>query len=86
MMGVIPFEYLPGETAETLGLTGLESYSFDFPEEPAINQMIDVTAKGEKTVQFQVKLRFDSEADITYWKNQGILPLVINKKMEKEQA
>lgn len=86
MMGVIPFEYLPGETAETLGLTGLESYSFDFPEEPAINQMIDVTAKGEKNVQFQVKLRFDSEADITYWKNQGILPLVINKKMEKEQA
>ena len=86
MMGVIPFEYLPGETAESLGLTGLESYSFDFPTEPAINQIIDVTASGEKDILFQAKLRFDSEADIAYWKNQGILPLVINKKMQKEQA
>lgn len=86
MMGVIPFEYLPGETAESLGLTGLESYSFEFPTEPAINQIIDVTASGEKDIHFQAKLRFDSEADIAYWKNQGILPLVINKKMQKEQA
>lgn len=86
MMGVIPFEYLPGETADSLGLTGLESYSFDFPAEPKINQMVDVTAKGEIDIHFQAKLRFDSEADIAYWKNQGILPLVINKKMQKEQA
>lgn len=86
MMGVIPFEYLPGETADSLGLTGLESYSFKFPAEPAINQIIDVTAAGEKEIHFQAKLRFDSDADIAYWKNQGILPLVINKKMQKEQA
>lgn len=86
MMGVIPFEYLPGETADSLGLTGLESYSFDFPAEPTINQVVDVTAKGEIDTHFKAKLRFDSEADIAYWKNQGILPLVINKKMQKEQA
>lgn len=86
MMGVIPFEYLSGDTADSLGLTGLESYTFDFPAEPAIHQVINVTASGEKNVHFQAKLRFDSEADITYWKNQGILPLVINKKMQKEQA
>lgn len=86
MMGVIPFEYLAGESAETLGLNGLESYSFALPAEPEINQIIHVTAKGEKDIAFQVKLRFDSEADIAYWKNQGILPLVINKKMQKEQA
>lgn len=86
MMGVIPFEYLPGESAESLGLTGLETYTFDFPTEPVINQLIAVTAKGENEQHFQVKLRFDSEADIAYWKNKGILPLVINKKMQKEQA
>lgn len=86
MMGVIPFEYLPGQTADSLGLTGQERYSFVFPEEPAINQLIDVIALGETDIHFQVKLRFDSAADITYWKNQGILPLVIHKKMQKEQA
>ncbi|EOI56207.1 aconitate hydratase AcnA [Enterococcus gilvus] len=86
MMGVIPFEYLPGESAESLGLTGLETYTFDFPTEPVINQLIAVTAKGENEQHFQVKLRFDSEADIAYWKNKDILSLVINKKMQKEQA
>lgn len=86
MMGVIPFEYLPGQTADSLGLTGQKRYSFVFPEEPAINQLIDVIALGETDTHFQVKLRFDSAADITYWKNQGILPLVIHKKMQKEQA
>ncbi|MDT2758191.1 aconitate hydratase AcnA [Enterococcus xiangfangensis] len=86
MMGVVPFEYLSGETAQTLGLTGIENYSFDFPSEPYINQVIDVTAQGKQTTHFKVKLRFDSEADIAYWKNQGILPLVIHKKIRKEQA
>ena len=86
MMGVIPFEYLLGQTADSLGLTGQERYSFVFPEEPAINQLIDVIAVGDTKIHFQVKLRFDSVADISYWKNQGILPLVIHKKMQKEQV
>ncbi|MEG1504153.1 MAG: aconitate hydratase AcnA [Enterococcus sp.] len=84
MMGVVPFEYLPGQTADSLGLTGFEIFSFDFPAEPTINQLITVTVQGEKETSFQVKLRFDSDADIIYWKNQGILPLVIRKKMNAE--
>lgn len=31
-MGVIPLEYLPGETADSLGLTGRERYTIDIPE------------------------------------------------------
>lgn len=31
-MGVIPLEYLPGETADTLGLTGRERYTINIPE------------------------------------------------------
>ena len=66
MMGVIPFEYLLGQTADSLGLTGQERYSFVFPEEPAINQLIDVIAVGDTEIHFQVKLRFDSVPDISY--------------------
>lgn len=84
MMGVVPFEYLAGETAETLGLTGKEQLSFELPENPTINQLITVQVTGAKNFDFQVKLRFDSQADIDYWKNQGILPLVIRKKMQEE--
>lgn len=86
MMGVIPLEYLPGESAESLGLTGQERFTIELPPEPAINQRVTILVQGEETRKFQAKLRFDSKADITYWKNQGILPLVIHKKMQKEQT
>uniref|UniRef100_A0A7M4G0V5 Cytoplasmic aconitate hydratase n=1 Tax=Crocodylus porosus TaxID=8502 RepID=A0A7M4G0V5_CROPO len=43
-MGVIPLQYLPGENAETLGLTGRERYTIIIPEElkPRMNVQIQV--------------------------------------------
>lgn len=84
MMGIVPLEYLAGETAETLGLDGTETFTIDMPEEPVINQLVTVTAEKDSPITFQAKLRFDSQADVDYWKNQGILPLVIRKKMSEE--
>ncbi len=83
MMGVIPLEYLAGETAETIGLDGSESFFVALPEEPQVGQTIDVTAKGQdgSAITFQTRLRFDAPADIRYWKHQGILPMVIRKKV-----
>ncbi|GFH40857.1 aconitate hydratase AcnA [Pseudolactococcus insecticola] len=78
MMGLIPLQFLAGESAESLGLTGFETYSFDFPEKPEIGQNITVHA-DEKT--FQTKLRFDSQADLEYYENGGILQMVIRKKV-----
>ncbi len=84
MMGIVPLEYLEGETAETLGLDGTETFSIDMPTEPEINQLVTVTAEKDTPITFQAKLRFDSEADVEYWENQGILQLVIRKKMNEE--
>jgi len=83
MMGVIPLEYLAGETAETIGLDGSESFFVALPEEPQVGQTIDVTAKRQdgSAITFQTRLRFDAPADIRYWKHQGILPMVIRKKV-----
>lgn len=43
-MGVIPLQYLPGEDAESLGLTGRERYTIVIPEElaPRMNVQIKV--------------------------------------------
>ena len=82
MMGILPLEYLPGENADSLHLTGAESFTIELPTEPAINQLVTVKIDGGART-FQVKLRFDSASDISYWKNQGILPLVIRKKMSE---
>ncbi|MDN6207836.1 MAG: aconitate hydratase AcnA, partial [Lactococcus sp.] len=78
MMGLIPLQFLVGESADSLGLTGFETYSFDFPEQPEIGQLITVHADDK---QFQVTLRFDSQADLGYYENGGILQMVIRKKV-----
>jgi len=83
MMGIVPLEYLNDDTAETYGLTGEETFTVKLPEEPQVQQLIEVVATrptGEE-VTFQTRLRFDAPADIRYWKHQGILPMVIRKKM-----
>lgn len=83
MMGVVPLEYLNGDTAESLGLIGEETFDIFLPEEPEVKQLIDVIAKKADgtEIRFTTRLRFDAPADIRYWKNQGILPMVIRKKM-----
>lgn len=41
-MGILPLEYLPGQSAETLGLTGKETYTILVPEDLQTGQIIDV--------------------------------------------
>ena len=77
MMGVLPLQFLDNENAETLGLSGYESFSIDLPENPKIHEKITVST-AEKN--FEVLLRFDSQADLDYYANDGIMPYVIRKK------
>ncbi|WP_404589844.1 aconitate hydratase AcnA [Enterococcus sp. UD-01] len=83
MMGVLPLQFLPGEDAESLGLTGTERFDIDIDETKGILDHVTVTAKkvtGE-TIQFETIVRFDSAVDITYYQHGGILPMVIRKKL-----
>lgn len=82
MMGVLPLQFLEGQTADSLGLTGLETYSIDLPEEVTVGQMVTVRAISEnETKEFQALARFDAEADIRYYRHGGILPMVVRKKL-----
>lgn len=55
MMGLIPLQFLTGETADSLGLTGFESFSLISLKKPEIGQLITVHA-DDKT--FQAKTTF----------------------------
>ena len=82
MMGVLPLQFLEGDTAESLGLTGYETYDINLSENPGIHDIVDVIAcdeSGEK--HFKAMVRFDADADIRYYKNGGILPMVVRKKL-----
>ncbi|XP_003966778.2 cytoplasmic aconitate hydratase [Takifugu rubripes] len=76
-MGVIPLEYLPGDTAESLGLTGRERYTILIPEKLTPRMVLQVQLDDGKT--FRVRMRFDTDVELTYFHNGGILNYMIRK-------
>ena len=82
-MGIIPLQYRDGETAESLGLTGLEKFSVVLPNsaddlKPRQNVTVKVD-NGETEKSFEAIMRFDTELELTYYKHGGILNYMIRK-------
>lgn len=83
MMGVVPLQFKDGQNADSLGLTGKETYNIDIPDKLTPDQDIKVTTtddKGNKK-EFTTKLRFDSEDDIGDYRFGGILNKVLDRKV-----
>ncbi|XP_066469378.1 cytoplasmic aconitate hydratase isoform X2 [Tiliqua scincoides] len=76
-MGVIPLQYLPGQDAESLGLTGRERYTIILPGVLVPGMNVQVKLDTGKT--FQVIMRFDTDVELTYFQNGGILNYMIRK-------
>uniref|UniRef100_A0A672NHQ8 aconitate hydratase n=1 Tax=Sinocyclocheilus grahami TaxID=75366 RepID=A0A672NHQ8_SINGR len=72
-MGIIPLEYLPGDSAESLGLSGRERYTVIIPPQITPRMNLD-TGKT-----FQAKMRFDTDVELTYFHHGGILNYMIRK-------
>jgi len=78
-MGILPLEYIKGENAETLGLTGKEIFNIHLTEKLYIGQIVEVSTNCGK--RFNVKARVDTEPEIEYYKDGGILIYVMKKLM-----
>lgn len=76
-MGIIPLQFLPGENAESLKLTGKETYSLEIPQDAKPLQQIPVQVNDGRT--FNVILRFDTEVDLLYFRHGGILNYMVRK-------
>ncbi len=85
-MGVLPLEYLPGQTAASLGLTGLERFDVDVHDGIVALQRLGVTATDETgaTKRFDVKLRIDTPVEVDYYRNGGILHTVLRRLARAE--
>ena len=82
-MGVLPFQFLPGQNAENLGLTGKEKFSFSLNEgNLKVGQEVEITTDNGK--KFKVKARLDTEPEIQYFQNGGILHYVLRKLMKNK--
>jgi len=80
-MGIVPLQYKDGETAETLGLTGKEKLSVLLPENPTdLKPRQSINVRNEDSGKtFEVIMRFDTELELAYYRNGGILNYMIRK-------
>lgn len=79
-MGVIPLQYLEGQNAESLGLTGFETFDILLPRNVRPQDKIEVVASSGK--KFTAIIRFDTDVDIAYYKNGGILNYTIRQMIK----
>jgi aconitate hydratase len=75
-MGILPLEFNQGESADSHGLTGFETFNIEFDSNKLeVNQSIKVTTSTGKS--FTTKSRLDTAIEIEYFKNGGILHYVL---------
>jgi len=81
-MGILPLEFLPGQTAHSLGLTGEEVFEFiglDDNIQPRGKLTVRAVAADGKARQFEATVRIDSPVERDYYRHGGILPTVLRK-------
>ncbi len=75
MMGILPLQFLPGESRESLGLTGREEFSISGVEN---GEAREVTVRADDT-EFRAILRLDTPREREYVRHGGILRYVLRK-------
>jgi aconitate hydratase len=75
MMGILPLQHLPGESRDSLGLTGREVFSITGLADGEAHE-VEVTADGRS---FRAVLRLDTPREREYVRHGGILPYVLRK-------
>ena len=80
-MGVLPLTFKEGESADTLGLDGTESFDIPVMDDVEALQELTVTANKSdgSTVIFTTDVRLDTPVEVDYYRNGGILHTVLRK-------
>jgi aconitate hydratase len=89
-MGILPLQFEDGQTAESLGLTGEETYDF-----PGLTTLLAERLSGARTLaikataadgtpkRFDAKIRIDTPQEIEYFEHGGILQYVLRQLAAK---
>src|SRR5688572_17053260 len=81
-MGVLPLQFADGESAKSLGLTGLETYSVTgIGSGIAPRQTAGISALRDdgSRVDFEATVRIDAPAEVEYFEHGGILEMVLRQ-------
>jgi aconitate hydratase len=92
-MGVLPLQFLSGESVRTLGLTGEETFDFEgighaFATSFAGGREISVRARRDdgEEVRFQATIRIDTPQEAVYYRHGGILHYVLRQLLGSADA
>ncbi|MGH9712567.1 MAG: aconitate hydratase AcnA [Candidatus Acidiferrales bacterium] len=83
-MGVVPLEFLPGETPKTLGLKGLEIFDVEglaHNFEPRKKMKVRARDAAGKEKTFTAIARVDTPFEVAYYQNGGILQYVLRQML-----
>jgi len=81
-MGVLPLQFKDGDSPESLGLTGRETFDIAGIRdglEPGGSLSVRATQEDGSVLEFEVDVRLDSQVEIEYYQNGGILHTVLRK-------
>ncbi len=86
-MGVLPLQFRDGDSAESLGLTGKETYDIEGHED-ASAKAVKVTATPDEgdPVEFEALVRIDTPKERDYFEHGGILHYVLRQLASADKA
>ncbi|MGQ9892243.1 MAG: aconitate hydratase AcnA [Roseiflexus sp.] len=86
-MGVLPLTFMPGESWQSLGITGSEIFTIEGIEtlHPGQELTVHVQRPDGSAFTFKVKTRINSEGELTYYRHGGILHYVLRQLAEQEE-
>jgi aconitate hydratase len=88
-MGVLPLEFLPGQSVASLGLSGRESFSITgIAADLAPGKRLTVSARAEdgSSRSFDVVTRIDTAVELDYYRHGGILQYVLRQLMNESSS
>ena len=85
-MGVLPLQFEVGEDAESLGLSGRETFTIHVDDgiQPGQRIAVDVVREGGGFLRFTTLCRIDTPVEIDYYRNGGILHTVLRNILKSE--
>ncbi|MBI2994938.1 MAG: aconitate hydratase AcnA [Gammaproteobacteria bacterium] len=78
-MGVLPLTFQDGKNADSLGLTGGETFSISDLKDGVREVTVTATSDDGKKAEFRANVRVDTPKEWEYYQNGGILPYVLRQ-------
>ena len=85
-MGVLPLQFMDGENAKSLGLTGAETFDIVGLDDGKSRTATVVARGGEGEKKFQVRVLLLTPKEVEYFRNGGILHYVLRQLASKKTA